>query len=164
MKNTHKTFIELTPWVARSLPEVGLSLKLIHHSQVKFVQILDTHGITFSSFCFILTFRLLLLMLSLLLSQRGLNKIISLTFPGFPPPLKSRRPFGSFVRNMKEIDPDKELFQTGNAQKYKYNFPLSKWTIIQKLITTRAMLSVKRFKYSIKTEPVWFFAIIETFL
>jgi len=40
-----------------------------------------------------------------------------LTFVGLPPPLKSKRPLGSFVRNMKEMDPDTELFQTGKAYK-----------------------------------------------
>jgi hypothetical protein len=43
----------------------------------------------------------------------------NLTLAGLPPPLKSKSPLGSLVRNMKEMDPERELFQTGNAWKRK---------------------------------------------
>ena len=43
------------------------------------------------------------------------NNFEWLAFPGFPPPLKRSNPLGSFVLNMKEMDPESEHFQTGKA-------------------------------------------------
>ena len=36
-------------WAAQSLPEIGFSLKPNYNSQVKFVQVSDTHGIAATS-------------------------------------------------------------------------------------------------------------------